>query len=138
VYGLALTLLILSLFVVVLVLIEIRQHRAGRHMVSRRRFALRVAAGLLMLLLLAAVFVGLFVLQLRDTQARPQLFLAYWGGCIVMAVALAWVMLSDMQEVEDRFSRRQHQLWRDMARLMAEHVDRDEAGRAGAEGDEEE
>ncbi len=137
-YGLALALLILSLLVMVLVLVEVRQYRAGRHMISRRRFALRVVAGLLMLLLLAAVFLGLFVLQLRDAYARPQLFLAYWGGCIVLAAALAWVMVSDMQAVEDGFSQRQHQLWREMARFVADHVNHDRGDRAGAEGDKKE
>jgi Tfp pilus assembly protein PilN len=138
VYGLALALLILTLFVLTLAVVEVRQYRAGRVLISRRRFLLRMLAGMLMLLLLAAVFVGLFVLRLGDAQARPQLFLGYWFGCISVAAALVWVMLSDMHEVEELSSRRQHQLWREMARFVAEHMKRDDADRVTAEGDKKE
>jgi hypothetical protein len=134
-YWLGLGLLALGLLVLTLLLVEVRQYGAGRRLISRRRFTLRVIAGLLMLLLLGAVFLGLFKLKLYDAYERPQLFLGYWFGCIAMAVALVWVMLADMQEVEDRFSSRQHQMWREMARFVADNMKRENADRAGAEGD---
>jgi len=124
--------------VVVLLLVEVRHYRAGRHLISRRRFALRLVAGLLMLALLAAVFVGLFVLRLRDARGNPPLFLSFWSGCLVAAIALVWVMVADMREVADRSTQRQHQVWRDMARFIASHMTRDGGGRSGpgTEGEE--
>jgi len=122
VFTVAVALPILGLIVVILLLVEIRQYSAGRHLISRRRFALRLVTGLLILLLFAAVFVGLFVLRLREPYAHPTLFLGFWSGCLLVAVALVWVMLADMREVEDRFSQRQHELWRDMARFISNHM----------------
>jgi hypothetical protein len=139
VYALGIGLLILALVVLVLLVVEIRQYAAGRRLISRRRFATRVLAGLLMLLLLAAVFQGLFNkpwdLGLRSAYDRPQLFLGYWLACILVAVALVWVMLADMQEVEDRFSSRQHQLWRDMARFIADNMTGEGRKHSGPKGD---
>ena len=137
-YAVAIVLPILGLIVLLLLLVEIRQYGAGRHLISRRRLVLRVVAGLLMLTLLAAVFVGLFVLQLKDAYARPQLFLAFWSGCVLVAVALVWVMLADMQEVEDRFSRGQHKLWKEMARFVADQINSKEQGKPAPKGDAEE
>ncbi len=125
VFTVAVALPILGLVVVILLLVEVRQYRAGRHLISRRRFALRMAAGLLLLLLLAAVFVGLFALKLRSAAARTEQFLAYWSGCLLVAVALVWVMLADMREVGDRFLQRQHEMWRDMAQFIAAHMTRE-------------
>jgi hypothetical protein len=136
-FALALGLPILGLMVIILLLVEVRHYRAGRHLISRRRFALRLAAGLLMLALLAAVFVGLFLLGLRDARGNPPLFLSFWSGCLVAAIALVWLMLADMREVVDRSTQRQHQVWRDMARFIARQVSRDGRGGSGpgAEGD---
>jgi uncharacterized membrane protein len=132
VYSVAVALVTLGLIVVLLLLVEVRQYGAGRRFISRRRFALRLVAGLLMLVLLAAVFVGLFVLRLHNAYARPTLFLGFWSGCLLVAVALVWVMLADMREVEDRFSKRQHELWRDMARFVADQMKAKKQGDSGA------
>lgn len=121
-FGVALALVIVALIVVILLLVEVGHYRAGRYLLSGRRFALRLAAGLLMLVLLGAVFVGLFLLRLTEAQAHPTLFLGFWCGCLVVAVALVWVMLADMREVGNRLSERQHQIWRDLARFLAGQI----------------
>ena len=121
-FALAVALPILALIVVMLLLVEVRHYRAGRHLISRRRLGLRIAAGLLFLGLLAAVFVGLFVLRLQAGRAQPEVFLSFWAGCLLAAVALVWVMLADLREVRERFTDRQHEMWREMARFIASHM----------------
>jgi hypothetical protein len=115
----AVVLPVIALLVIVLLLVEVRQYRAGRTLISRRRLVLRLVAGLLMIGLVAAIFVGLFLLGLWEVGGRPGLFLAYWCGCLMISIALMWIMLADMREVGDRFSRRQHEIWRDMAKFVA-------------------
>lgn len=121
-YAVAVALPILGLIVLLLLLVELRLYQTGRTLISRRRLILRVVAGILLLLLLAAIFVGLFLLGLRQPLAQPRLFLAYWSGCLLVAIILVWVMLADMREVEDKISERRHQLWREMARFVADQV----------------
>ena len=119
-YSIAITLSILGLSVLLLLLVEVRSFRSGRTLISRRRLVLRIVAGLLLLTLLTAVFVGLFMLRLTDAVGRPQLFLVYWSSCMLVAIVLVWVMLADLQDVENRYSARQQEIWRDMARFVAE------------------
>jgi hypothetical protein len=119
-FAVALSLAVLVVMVVILLLVEVRQYRTGRRMISRRRFVLRLVTGLLMLVLLAAVFVGLFVLRLTEARANLSLFMGYWSACLIVALALVFVMMADMREVGDRLTERQHEIWRDMARFIAD------------------
>ncbi len=121
-YGVALTLAILAMMVLVLLAVEVQSFRRGRTLISRRRLTLRVVAGVLLLSLIIAVFLGLFVLGLSDGHRHPRMFLAYWSMCLLAAVALVWVMLADLQEVEDSAADRQREIWRDMARLVGEQM----------------
>ena len=114
-------------------MVEIRQFRTGRRLISRHRFALRLVAGMLMLVLLAAVFVGLFVVRLTQAEPRFALFMGYWSGCIVIAVVLVWAMMADVREVDDRLTERQHQIWRDMAQLLAGRMKREGGESSGPE-----
>lgn len=109
----------LAVVVFLLLLVEIRRFRSGRHLLSARRFALRIIAGLLMMGLLCAIFLGLFVFRLTSAISRADLFLAYWFGCIAVAFVLMFVMVADMRAVEDGYARRQHEIWRDFARFIA-------------------
>lgn len=133
VFTVAISLVILSLLVVILLMVEIRQFRTGRRLISRRRFALRLVAGMLMLVLLAAVFVGLFVVRLTQAEAHPALFMGYWAGCILIAVILVWAMMTDVREVGDRLTERQHRIWRDMAQLLAGRMKREGRESSGPE-----
>jgi hypothetical protein len=143
-FAVAVSLAVLAVMVVILLLVEVRQYRTGRRMISRRRFVLRLVAGLLMLVLLAAVFAGLFVLKLTAARANFSLFMGYWSGCIVVALVLASVMMADLREVGDRFTERQHEIWRDMARFIAdrgrakEHQDTDAPMQGGPQSDRQE
>jgi Na+/melibiose symporter-like transporter len=121
-YAVAVALAVAAMLVLVLVAIEIQAYWRGRTLISRRRLKLRLVAGALLLSLLAAVFLGLFVLGLRNAHQHPQFFLAYWSCCLAAAIALIWVMLADLQEVEDRFSQRQQEIWRDMARFVGDNI----------------
>ncbi len=130
----AVSLAVLGTIVVLLLLAEVRSFRAGRTLITRRRLLLRLAAGIMLLALFSAVFVGLFVLRLVDAQTRPQLFLGYWSSCLLIAVALVWAMMTDLREVEGRFNARRHEIWHDMARFVAEQMKSDEGPNSRAEG----
>jgi Na+/melibiose symporter-like transporter len=121
-YAVAVALAVAAMLVLVLVAVEIQAYWRGRTLISRRRLKLRLVAGALLLSLLAAVFLGLFVLGLRNAHQHPRFFLAYWSCCLAAAIALIWVMLADLQEVEDRFSQRQQEIWRDMARFVGDNI----------------
>ncbi len=136
-FAIALALAILGAALLVLLYLEIRNYRVGRTLISRRRLVLRVLAGVLLLSLIAAVFVGLFLLKLETAQGREVLFLIYWCSCLAVAIALVWVMLADLQEVEDRFSQRQHEIWRDMAQFVTDQVKSKQGEDTGPKGDPE-
>jgi len=121
-YAVGISLTILGLIVLVLLLLEIRSFQAGRTLITRRRLVLRVVAGLLLLALLVAVFVGIFMLRLTTAEQRPQLFLVYWTSCLLVAIVLVWVMLADLQEVESRYSERRQQIWRDMSEFVGHEL----------------
>jgi hypothetical protein len=123
---------ILVMVLVLLLLVEVRRYRSGRHLLSARRFALRIAAGALMIGLLCAIFAGLFVLHLTSASGRAELFVIYWFGCIAVAVILMFVMVADMRAVEQGYARRQHEIWRDFARFIATAIKPSEPdGRTG-------
>ncbi len=137
--AIALGLSFLVVIVVTLLLVEVRQYRAGRHLISRRRLALRLVAGVLLIGLCAAIFLGLLVLRLTDPARNPTLFLGFWSGCLAAAAALVLVMLWDMREVGSRLRERQHEMWRDMARLVARSLSpgpADKGSGGGGEGEE--
>jgi hypothetical protein len=138
VFALALALLILALLVIMMLLVEVRQYRAGRRLLSARRFALRIIAGVLLLALLGVIFAGLFVLRLTHAEGNVRLFLSFWGGCALMAIALVWVMVADLQEMRKQAVRRQHEIWRDFARYIADSVSPNPRGRESPGKDESE
>ncbi len=116
-------------FVVLLVLIgEVHRYKSGRHIISARRLGLRLVAGALLLTLIALVFIGLFVLHLRVAAPRPQLFIAFWSTCLLIAVLLIMVMLADLREVGERYTQRQHEIWRDFASFVAKQVAKPSSG----------
>lgn len=132
------SLAILGIIVVLLLLVEVRSFRTRRTLITRRRLLLRLAAGVMLLALFSAVFVGLLVLRLVDAESRPQFFLAYWSGCLLIAVVLVWVMLTDLREVEDKFNARRHEIWHDMARFVAEQMKSDQDARQTTKGQQDE
>lgn len=98
--------------------LEVIKYRAGTLMITPRRFRLRFAAWLLALLLCAVVLTAIF-LPRSFTQTHAGLVLGLWSLGLVMAIALIWIMLADIQEVEDRIKAREHEIWRDFARMLA-------------------
>jgi len=118
----AIALPVLAASVLALLWSEVRRFKAGRHLISARRLGLRLVAGGLMIALLAAVFVGLFALHLDAVGSRPHFFMAYWSGCLLIALALILVMLADMREVEARYTQRQREIRRDLASFLAGRV----------------
>lgn len=118
----------LAIAVIILMLVEARQWRAGRRLISRRQMALRMAGGVVLLALLTAIFVGLYLLGLRSVAGQPVLFFAWWTGCLVAAIGLIYFALADMRHVEQRQREREHELWREFARMLAERIRRERGG----------
>lgn len=112
----------LGIGVVILMLVEVRQWRTGRYPISGGQLALRMVGGLVLLALFAAIFVGLYILGLRTPHGRPVLFLGWWMGCLALAIALLFLALADMRYLEQRRREREHELWGDFARLLAERM----------------
>jgi len=110
--------------VLILLAVEARKWAAGRLFISRRRFALRIAAGLILAALLAGVFVGLLILRLAEPTGRPLLFLGYWLGCLVIALGLIVVALAEMKQVRLGEKAGESANWREIARLLADHSQR--------------
>jgi hypothetical protein len=111
--------ILIACFMAVLTLlaIEVREWQAGRRIIGRRRFFIRMLAGGLLLGLVAAIFLGLYVFRLAEpTTARPTVWLAYWGGCIVAAFFLMALAIADAKDVETKFGEREKELWRDLLR----------------------
>jgi uncharacterized membrane protein len=119
--AIAFILLALAVVFTALLANEVRRFKSGRHLISPRRLALRLVAGLLLFVLLAMVFLGLFVVRLKEPGTRPQLFITFWSVCLLIAIALIVVMLMDLREVGERYLQRQNELWHDFAAYLAKH-----------------
>jgi len=115
----------LGVAVIILMLIEARHWRAGRHLISGRQVWLRMAGGMVLLMLLTAIFYGLYILRLRSPQGRPLLFLEWWTGCLVAAIALIYLALADLRHVDQRRRERENELWREFARTLADRIRRE-------------
>lgn len=111
--------------VIILMLVEIWHWRRRGTVISRRQFVLRMVGGAILLALLAAIFVGDYVLGLRSPAGRPVLFLAWWMICLALGMVLLFLAAADMRHVEESSRRREHEIWRDFARLLAERIRRD-------------
>ena len=115
--------------------LEVRKYRSGQQIITVRRFRLRLAAGAIAVVLCAAIFSILFVLPPTYAESHPVVLLSIWGACLAMAIALIWIMLADIQEVEDRLNQREHEIWRDFARLVAAKHARSQASESGDQGE---
>lgn len=108
-----------AVIITCLFLLECIKYRSGALLISRRRFRLRFAAWLLALLLCGTVFVAMFLVPRSFVQSHPGLVLGLWGFGLVLGIALIWIMLVDIQEVEDRTKQRESEIWREFARTLA-------------------
>jgi hypothetical protein len=117
---------VLCLLTLILLALEVRSYASGRTLITARRLVLRLIAGVILLALLAAVYAGLFLLDLRSAEPRPQVFAAYWLTCLLLAFVLMWVMMMDLREVETKFEERKQRMWEDMARFVEDRTKQDE------------
>ena len=108
-----------AIVITYLFVLEVIKYRSGTLMISARRFRLRFAAWVLALLLCVTVGVGIFALPRSFAHSHPGVVLGLWSLGLVMAIALIWIMLADIQEVEDRVKDREREIWRDFARMVA-------------------
>jgi hypothetical protein len=112
----------LGIGVIILMLVEFRAWRAGRSVISGGHVAVRMVGGVILLALLTSIFLGLFIFRLRSPHGQPVLFLIWWTGCLILAIGLLFLALEDMRHVEQRQREREHQIWREFARMMAERM----------------
>jgi fructose-1,6-bisphosphatase/inositol monophosphatase family enzyme len=132
----AVAVLLAALFFAVLILamLEARQYASGRSLITRRRFVIRMLGAGLMLAEVAAIFLGLFVLNLRSPRGHPWSWAAWWAICLIGGFVLMFLALADAKELEARHGERERQLWRDYARSLVPRKERDsDAENEGAE-----
>ncbi|KPJ63995.1 hypothetical protein AMK68_02635 [candidate division KD3-62 bacterium DG_56] len=122
---------VLEFSIILLLLFETRQYFAGRSLISRRQYAIRMIGGLLMLVLVAALFIGIYVLDLTSQPPRPVAFLVFVGVCLVLLFGLMFMAVADAKAVEKRQSEAEGRLWRDfllqIARLEGRMPDQPDA-----------
>lgn len=135
-YALAILLPSAGVVVILLMLIELRHWRAGRRLITARQLRLRMVGGGVLLVLLAGIFAGSFVLRLHVAHERPGLFLVWWMGCLLIAIVLMFIALADMRQVEERHVERQNDLWREYARTLAERLRRERGDTTPGDRDE--
>jgi len=104
-------------------LLEYLRWRRGVLMISRRRFRLRMAEGGALVVLLAAIFVGRFILVLLSPRAP--LFWGWWLGCLGLGLLLMYLASVDMNEVDALRAASQQKLWTDFARSLREDEPQD-------------
>lgn len=102
-----------------LFILEVIKYRSGALIVSPRRFRLRFAAWILALLLCVTVMAAMFAFSQSFMVSHPGVVLGVWSLGLALGIALIWIMLADIQEVEDRLKAREREIWRDLARLLA-------------------
>jgi hypothetical protein len=115
----------LGIGVIILMLVELREWTARRTVISRRQLVLRMIGGVMLLALIAAIFVGLFILRVAGPEGRPLLFLAWWLGCLALSILLLILAFADLRHVAERRRERETEIWRDFARTLAERIRRD-------------
>ena len=104
---------ILEFSIILLLLFETRQYRTGRSLITRRQYAIRMIGGVLMLALVAALFIGIYVLGLTSAPARPLAFMLFVGICLLLLFGLMFMAVADAKAVEKRQSEAERRLWRD-------------------------
>ncbi len=122
--ALAVVLLAAVVVVFILLAVEARQWRTGRLLISRGRFVVRIIGGLVLAGLLGGIFYGLMILRLVEPDGRPALFLGYWLGCVAAALALIVLALQEMKGVIEGQQKRENELWKEIARLIARSQDK--------------
>jgi len=120
-HAFSIVLLILIAGVIALLVAEVRRWRAGRLVLPRGRFILRVVTGVMLLVLLAGMVAGYeVVLAAGFVKARPLFFLSYWMTCIVLAFGLVVLALVELRYVARAAKQKQEkELWRDVATFLA-------------------
>jgi len=120
-HAFSIVLIILIAGVIALLVAEERRWRAGRLLLSRGRFVLRMMTGVMLLVLLAGMVAGYEVVLAEGfVKARPLFFLSYWTTCIVLAFGLVVMALVELRYVARAARKRQEsELWRDVASFLA-------------------
>lgn len=118
----AVVLLIVALGVAGYLVFEVRQSLAGRRFITRKRFALRLISGVLLLALLTAVALGISIFGLARPDARPLAFLIYWSSCMAAAFLLVVLVLLELKQIGLSKREKEVELWRDIARSIAENL----------------
>lgn len=108
--------------------LEVRRWRAGRHFISRRRFIIRLVAGMILIALLGAIAAGLYWFDLQHPEGKAALFLAFWSLCLLAGFALLLLAIADLREVSANLRQSQQQVWKDFARLVADKLKKDDPG----------
>jgi ABC-type tungstate transport system substrate-binding protein len=102
-YVLRAFLLVGVVALVIGMMLEVRNWRTGRRIISRKQQVIRLSTGVLLIILFGMMIAGGSV---ADT-GNPFGFMLYWMGCFVVGCLAVVLMLLDLREVGETY-RKQH------------------------------
>lgn len=107
---------------------EWRRYAGGQHVITRRQMGLRIASAADLVVLLALVGAGA-----RIRFSNVESGIAYWGACIVLAVAAMVLAGWDLRLLRRTFQRRRAESYR----RLSSYIRQLERSRAGTSSDHE-
>jgi hypothetical protein len=124
----AVVMAVAGVVVLLLAVREVVQYLRRRDEYPLRRLTLRLCTAGMLLFLLASIYVGIGVFGLvepRDAHARLPYTLQQWGMfwlfVMLLTLAIFALLIADFRTVHEERSTMVHDLWRDMAEIIATH-----------------
>jgi len=111
-YAVGVTFVCLAMAVIIGMVYQALSYARGRHIISRRQFAMRMTNGLLLLATIALVFYAAVV---RLTS--PVTALVLWGLLTLFPLAVMVLAWLDLRQVARAQHQRQAELYRNLASL---------------------
>jgi len=99
----------------IMLALQVLQFATGRTVLTFKHLLLRLASGLLMLLVIASIYVGV-----AWDFSHPLYELVYWAGVLGASAAVAGLAVVDLRWVERAKHRQRAELYRRLAEVEAE------------------
>lgn len=94
--------------------VELNAWRRGRQLLSRHQLTIRLLNGFLLLVVLALIFAGRFVIGWRSTVSE----ILYWLGILAMVMIIAAVAVSDWRAVLRLREEKAKQIYQDFVQTL--------------------
>ena len=109
-YAAGVFLAIVAACVAIMIAVQVHEYVRGRTLLSPRHFALRMAAGALLLLVITGIYAGMLL-----PFGSPLTELAYWLGLVVVAVGAGFMAALDLRVLERVKHQQRAELYRSLA-----------------------